>query len=82
MEPMACRSRRLDRSAWMRDPQFNRVFPRQWRSREQKRQSLADGNFGVVGKRWFAEAPMAESTRSMRKSIYDRASSRSGKIGF
>ncbi len=37
-----------------------------------KRQSLADGNFGVVGKRWFAEAPMAESTRSMRKSIYDR----------
>src|SRR6201987_1526860 len=37
-----------------------------------KRLSLADGNFGAVGKRWFAEAAMAESTRSMRKSIYDR----------
>ena len=37
-----------------------------------KRQSLADDNFGAVGKRWFDEASMAESTRAMRKSIYDR----------
>jgi integrase len=47
------------------------VSPAQEKQRA-KRQSLADGNFGAVGKRWFAEAAMAESTRSMRKSIYDR----------
>ena len=47
------------------------VSPAQEKQRS-KRQSLADGNFGAVGKRWFAEAAMAESTRSMRKSIYDR----------
>lgn len=47
------------------------VSPAQEKQRA-KRQSLADGNFGAVSKRWFDEAAMAESTRSMRKSIYDR----------
>jgi hypothetical protein len=47
------------------------VSPAQEKQRA-KRQLLADGNFGAVSKRWFDEAAMAESTRSMRKSIYDR----------
>jgi integrase len=45
--------------------------PAQDKQREKRR--LADGqNFGTVGKRWFKEARMAESTRSMRKAIFDR----------
>lgn len=47
------------------------VSPAQEKQRA-KRQSLGSGNFGAVGKQWFDEAPMAESTRSMRKSIYER----------
>lgn len=47
------------------------VSPAQEKQRS-KRQSLASGNFGAVGKQWFAEAPMAESTRSMRRAIFDR----------
>ena len=34
--------------------------------------SLGRQTFGEVGKRWFKEARMAESTRSMRKAIFDR----------
>jgi integrase len=41
------------------------------KQREKKRLSDAQ-NFGAVGKRWFKEARMAESTRSMRKAIFDR----------
>ncbi len=45
--------------------------PAQEKQREKRR--LADTqNFGAVGKRWFKEARMAESTRSMRKAIFDR----------
>jgi integrase len=47
------------------------ISPAQEKQRA-KRQSLSNDNFGAVGKRWFVEAQMAESTRSMRKSIYDR----------
>ncbi len=45
--------------------------PAQEKQREKRR--LADAqNFGAVSKRWFKEARMAESTRSMRKTIFDR----------
>ncbi len=45
--------------------------PAQEKQREKRR--LADAqSFGVMGKRWFAEARMADSTRSMRKTIFDR----------
>jgi hypothetical protein len=45
--------------------------PAQEKQREKRR--LADAqNFGPIGKRWFKEARMAESTRSMRKAIFDR----------
>jgi len=45
--------------------------PAQEKQREKRR--LADAqNFGAAGKRWFKEARMAESTRSMRKAIFDR----------
>ena len=45
--------------------------PAQEKQREKRRLSDAQ-TFGGVGKRWFKEARMAESTRSMRKAIYDR----------
>src|ERR1700752_1911196 len=41
--------------------------PAQEKQREKRRLSVAR-NFGAVGKRWFKEARMAESTRAMRKS--------------
>lgn len=41
------------------------------KQREKRRLSGA-ANFGAVGKRWLKEARMAESTRSMRKAIFDR----------
>jgi integrase len=41
--------------------------------KQREKRRLADAqNFGAVGKRWFKEARMAESTRSMRKAIFDR----------
>lgn len=45
--------------------------PAQDKQRE-KRRILASQTFGAVGKRWFKEARMADSTRSMRKAIFDR----------
>ena len=45
--------------------------PAQEKQREKRRFADAQ-NFGAVGKRWFKEARMAESTRSMRKAIFDR----------
>ncbi|WP_072389272.1 tyrosine-type recombinase/integrase [Hyphomicrobium sp. CS1BSMeth3] len=41
------------------------------KQREKRRLSGAR-NFGEVGKRWFKEAQMADSTRSMRRAIFDR----------
>jgi len=45
--------------------------PAQEKQRERRRLAEAQ-NFGAVAKRWFKEARMAESTRSMRKAIFDR----------
>jgi integrase len=45
--------------------------PAQEKQREKRRLSQAQ-NFGAVGQRWFKEARMAETTRSMRKAIFDR----------
>jgi integrase len=45
--------------------------PAQAKQRE-KRKLAVSQNFGAVGKRWFKDARMAESTRSMRRAIFDR----------
>jgi integrase len=45
--------------------------PAQEKQREKRRLAAAQ-NFGAAGKRWFKEARMAESTRSMRKAIFNR----------
>jgi Arm DNA-binding domain/Phage integrase, N-terminal SAM-like domain len=45
--------------------------PAQEKQREKRRLAEAQ-NFGAAGKRWFKEARMAESTRSMRKAIFNR----------
>jgi integrase len=45
--------------------------PAQAKQRE-KRKLAVTQNFGAVGKRWFKDARMAESTRSMRQAIFDR----------
>jgi hypothetical protein len=45
--------------------------PAQEKQREKRRLSAAS-DFGEAGKRWFKDAKMAESTRSMRKAIFDR----------
>lgn len=47
------------------------VSPAQEKQREKRRLKMAQ-HFGEVGKRWFKEAPMADSTRAMRKAIFDR----------
>jgi hypothetical protein len=52
--------------------------PAQEKQREKRRLSDAQ-TFGGVGKRWFKEARMAESTHSMRKAIYDRDCQRRSK---
>ena len=41
------------------------------KQRERRRLAQAK-NFGEFAETWFAKAPMADSTRSMRRSIYDR----------
>ena len=38
----------------------------------QKRRLLEAKSFGEFGERWFKEAPMADSTRAMRRSIFER----------
>ena len=45
--------------------------PAQAKQREKRRLAISQ-NFGAVGKRWFKDARMAESTRSMRRAIFDR----------
>jgi integrase len=45
--------------------------PAQAKQRE-KRKLAVTQNFGAVSSRWFKEARMAESTRSMRQAIFDR----------
>ncbi|MCR6632607.1 MAG: tyrosine-type recombinase/integrase [Magnetospirillum sp.] len=45
--------------------------PAHEKQREKRRLTAAD-TFGELGKRWLKEARMAESTRSMRKAIFDR----------
>jgi integrase len=45
--------------------------PSQEKQREKRRLKEAR-SFGQFGVRWFEEAPMAESTRSMRRVIFDR----------
>lgn len=47
------------------------ISPAHEKKREKRRNALAQ-NFGAVGNVWLKEARMAESTRSMRKSILDR----------
>ncbi|SDD05331.1 Integrase [Bradyrhizobium brasilense] len=47
------------------------ISPAYEKKREKRRNTLAR-NFGAVGNVWLKEARMAESTRSMRKSILDR----------
>jgi len=45
--------------------------PAQEKQREKRRLKEAK-SFGEFGERWFAEAPMADSTKSMRRAIFDR----------
>jgi len=45
--------------------------PAHEKQREKRRLAVTQ-NFEAVGKRWFKDARMAESTRSMRRAIFDR----------
>jgi hypothetical protein len=45
--------------------------PAQEKQRAKRRIALGE-TFGAVGQRWIRSAPMAESTRAMRKAIFDR----------
>jgi len=45
--------------------------PAQEKQRD-KRRIAAGETFGIIGKRWLKDAPMADSTRAMRKAIFDR----------
>lgn len=47
------------------------LSPAQEKQRE-KRRVLQAKSFGEFGERWFKEAPMADSTRAMRRSIFER----------
>jgi hypothetical protein len=47
------------------------ISPSHEKQRE-KRRLLEAKSFGEFGERWFNEAPMADSTRAMRRSIFDR----------
>lgn len=47
------------------------LSPAQEKQRE-KRRILEAKSFGEFGERWFKEAPMADSTRAMRRSIFER----------
>ena len=41
-------------------------------TQREKRRLLMATSFGEFAERWFKEAPMADSTRSMRRSVYER----------
>jgi integrase len=45
--------------------------PAQEKQREKRKHAVGE-TFGVVGQNWMKTGPMAESTRSMRKAIFDR----------
>ena len=45
--------------------------PAQEKQRDKRRIAEAK-SFGQFGERWFAEAPMADSTRAMRRTIFER----------
>lgn len=47
------------------------LSPAQEKQRD-KRRILEAKSFGQFGERWFAEAPMADSTRAMRRAIFER----------
>jgi integrase len=47
------------------------VSPAQEKQRD-KRRILEAKSFGQFGERWFAESPMADSTRAMRRAIFER----------
>jgi integrase len=47
------------------------VSPAQEKQRD-KRRILEAKSFGQFGERWFAESPMADSTRAMRRAILER----------
>ena len=47
------------------------LSPAQEKQREKRRLQEAK-SFGEFAERWFKEAPMADSTRAMRRSIYER----------
>ena len=47
------------------------LSPAQEKQREKRRLQEAK-SFGEFAERWFTEAPMADSTRAMRRSIYER----------
>ena len=47
------------------------VSPAHEKQREKRRLLMAT-SFGEFAERWFKEAPMADSTRSMRRSVYER----------
>jgi integrase len=47
------------------------VSPAHEKQRE-KRRLLEAKSFGEFSERWFKDAPMADSTRAMRRSVYDR----------
>lgn len=47
------------------------LSPAREKQRE-KRRLLEAKSFGQFGERWFSEAPMADSTRAMRRTIYER----------
>lgn len=47
------------------------VSPAHEKQRE-KRKLLEAKSFGEFSEKWFNEAPMADSTRAMRRSVYDR----------
>jgi len=43
-----------------------------YEKKREKRRLTGGSRFGEIGKRWLEEARMADSTRSMRKTIFDR----------
>src|SRR4051812_2037057 len=47
------------------------ISPAHEKQRE-KRRLLEAKSFGEFSEKWFSEAPMADSTRAMRRSVYER----------
>jgi integrase len=60
-----------EKSVWPRAAPWPTADRRRKRSSEKRRLKEAK-SFGEFGERWFKEAPMADSTRAMRRVIFDR----------